>query len=96
MKVCPTNAVQPTLFEAGLEGLWSPVLKMKLGYCEYECTLCTQVCPTEAITGEVKQAHQIVQDKCISYGSCFDACTRDAIRFFPKREQTTTSERKAS
>lgn len=50
MKVCPTNAVQPTLFEAGLEGLWSPVLKMKLGYCEYECTLCTQVCPTGAIS----------------------------------------------
>jgi formate hydrogenlyase subunit 6/NADH:ubiquinone oxidoreductase subunit I len=49
MKVCPTNAIQPTLFEAGLEGLWSPVLKMKLGYCEYECTLCTQVCPTDAI-----------------------------------------------
>jgi ferredoxin len=49
MKVCPTNAIHPTLFEAGLEGLWSPVLNMKLGYCEYECTLCTQVCPTDAI-----------------------------------------------
>jgi Pyruvate/2-oxoacid:ferredoxin oxidoreductase delta subunit len=49
MKVCPTNAIQPTLFEAGLEGLWSPVMKMKIGYCEYECTLCTQVCPTKAI-----------------------------------------------
>ncbi len=49
MRVCPTNAIQPTLFEAGLEGMWSPVLKMKMGYCEYECTLCTQVCPTDAI-----------------------------------------------
>jgi ferredoxin len=49
MKVCPTNAVQPTLLEAGLAGLWSPVLNMRLGYCEYECTLCTQVCPTDAI-----------------------------------------------
>ena len=49
MKVCPTNGIQPTLFEAGLEGLWSPVLNMKLGYCEYECNLCTQVCPTDAI-----------------------------------------------
>ena len=49
MKVCPTNAIHPTLLEAGLEGLWSPVMKMKIGYCEYECTLCTQVCPTDAI-----------------------------------------------
>ena len=49
MKVCPTNAIHPTFVEAGLEGMWSPVLKMKMGYCEYECTLCTQVCPTDAI-----------------------------------------------
>jgi len=49
MKVCPTNAIQPTLLEAGLAGLWSPVLDMKLGYCEYECNLCMQVCPTDAI-----------------------------------------------
>ncbi|MGW8182025.1 MAG: 4Fe-4S dicluster domain-containing protein, partial [bacterium] len=47
MKVCPTNAINPALFEAGLEGLWSPVMNMNLGYCEYECTLCTQVCPTD-------------------------------------------------
>jgi len=49
MKVCPTNVVQPTFLEAGLVGLWSPLLNMQLGYCEYECTLCTQVCPTDAI-----------------------------------------------
>lgn len=49
MKVCITNGLQPTLFEAGLEGVWSPVLVPKLGYCEYRCTLCGQVCPTGAI-----------------------------------------------
>jgi len=49
MKVCPTNAIQPALMEGGLEGLWTPVLKMRLGYCEYECNLCSQVCPTHAI-----------------------------------------------
>jgi polyferredoxin len=49
MKACPTNAIHPAALEAGLEGLWTPVLKMNPGYCEYECTLCTQVCPTGAI-----------------------------------------------
>lgn len=49
MKVCPTNAIQPALFEAGLEGLWTPILKMRIGYCEYTCVLCSQVCPTGAI-----------------------------------------------
>jgi polyferredoxin len=49
MKVCITNGLQPTLLEAGLEGIWSPVLIPKIGYCEYRCTLCGQVCPTGAI-----------------------------------------------
>jgi len=49
MKVCITNGLQPTLFEAGLEGIWSPILVPRIGYCEYRCTLCGQVCPTGAI-----------------------------------------------
>lgn len=49
MKVCPTNVIQPTMLEAGLEGLWSPILKTEMSYCEYKCSMCTQVCPTEAI-----------------------------------------------
>ena len=49
MKICPNNALHPALDEAGIEGLWSPVLIAKKGYCEPTCTLCTQVCPTAAI-----------------------------------------------
>ena len=49
MKVCTTNGLQPTLFEAGPEGIWSPVLVPVRGYCEFSCTLCGQVCPTGAI-----------------------------------------------
>jgi polyferredoxin len=49
MKVCPNNAIQPTLEEAGLEGLWSPTLVPRIGYCEPSCVLCSEVCPTGAI-----------------------------------------------
>jgi polyferredoxin/formate hydrogenlyase subunit 6/NADH:ubiquinone oxidoreductase subunit I len=49
MKVCPTGGLQPTLTEAGLEGLWTPMLVPQIGYCDYMCNLCGQVCPTEAI-----------------------------------------------
>jgi len=49
MKVCPTAALQPALHEAGLEGLWSPILVPRIGYCEQLCTLCGEVCPTGAI-----------------------------------------------
>jgi ferredoxin len=49
MKVCPTSGLQPALLEAGLEGLWTPVLASRLGYCDYSCTACGNVCPSGAI-----------------------------------------------
>lgn len=49
MKACPTNALQPALTEAGPEGLWTPRLVPTIGYCEYYCCLCSQVCPAGAI-----------------------------------------------
>jgi polyferredoxin len=49
MRVCIANGLQPSLMEAGLPGLWSPVLVPRIGYCEFNCTLCGQVCPTGAI-----------------------------------------------
>ncbi len=49
MKVCIGSALHPALFEAGATGLWTPLLQARIGYCEYNCTLCGQVCPTGAI-----------------------------------------------
>jgi MauM/NapG family ferredoxin protein len=49
MKVCTTGGLQPTLTEAGLEGLWTPQLVSRIGACDYTCNLCGQVCPTQAI-----------------------------------------------
>jgi MauM/NapG family ferredoxin protein len=49
MKVCITNGLHPTFLQAGFEGIWSPILIPRIGYCEYNCTLCGQVCPTDAI-----------------------------------------------
>lgn len=49
MMVCPTGGLQPDLGRAGLEGIYSPVLVPRIGYCEYHCTLCGQICPTGAI-----------------------------------------------
>jgi polyferredoxin len=49
MRVCPNNALHPTFMQSGLEGMWTPILIPKIGYCEPSCTLCGQVCPTGAI-----------------------------------------------
>jgi polyferredoxin len=49
MKVCLKNALHPTLLDGGAEGLWTPKLVPRVGYCEFNCTLCGEVCPSGAI-----------------------------------------------
>jgi MauM/NapG family ferredoxin protein len=46
---CLTGGLQPALFEAGIEGIWTPLLVGRLGGCEAECNLCGKVCNTQAI-----------------------------------------------
>ncbi len=43
------------------------------------CTACSRVCPVNAISGTVKEAHSIDQNKCIKCGACVDKCRFDAI-----------------
>ncbi len=80
-RACPTSAIQPALAEAGLEGLWTPVLVTRLGYCDYSCHACGQVCPVQAIpplTLEEKRQQvigwaYIDQNRCIpwaDFGDC--------------------------
>jgi polyferredoxin len=76
MKVCPNNALHPALTEAGLEGLWTPVMVPRIGYCESSCVLCSQVCPTGAIweitAKEKGWASPVTSDvKPISLGTAF-------------------------
>jgi MauM/NapG family ferredoxin protein len=49
MKVCPTSGLQPVVFEAGLEALWTPHLVPRLGHCDHGCNACGQICPSGAI-----------------------------------------------
>ncbi|MCD8151998.1 MAG: NADH-quinone oxidoreductase subunit NuoF [Clostridiales bacterium] len=43
------------------------------------CTLCQRNCPAGAITGEMKQPHNIDKDKCIKCGTCIEKCRFGAI-----------------
>lgn len=43
------------------------------------CTKCKRVCPHDAIEGEVKKMHRIIDEKCIKCGQCFEACPVKAI-----------------
>ena len=43
------------------------------------CTLCARHCPSDAITGKVKEIHVIDQSKCVKCGVCMEKCRFDAI-----------------
>lgn len=43
------------------------------------CTACARICPTGAITGAVKNQHQIDLAKCIKCGACMSKCHFNAI-----------------
>ena len=95
IKACPTNALQPALSEGGLEGLWTPILVARTGYCAAECTLCTEVCPTGAIDkltvygkGWVKHesAHQPIRlgTAFFDHGRCLPWATGEECGFCEK------------
>ncbi|MBN1393726.1 MAG: 4Fe-4S binding protein [Pirellulales bacterium] len=80
MKVCPTGVLQPAVLESGVEGMFSPRLVPRFvfeqTYCELNCTLCGQVCPSGAIPRLSEQAKlarpigkaYIDHDRCLPWG----------------------------
>jgi polyferredoxin len=75
MRVCPTNALQASTFEAGIEGFGAPILIPRMGYCEFSCNICGQVCPVQAIPplsleekqGQVIGRAYIDESRCIAW-----------------------------
>jgi len=75
MKVCIKNALQPAFMESGFEGMFTPHLVPRLGYCEFNCTLCGQVCPSNAIKRlDVKEKQSFMiglavfdKDRCLPF-----------------------------
>jgi MauM/NapG family ferredoxin protein len=103
MKVCIGSALHPAFHQAGASGLWTPLLMARLGYCEYNCTLCGQVCPTGAIKRlPVAEKRKVViglavfdKNRCLPYARgeeclvCEEHCpTGEKAIVFEEREVT--------
>jgi ferredoxin len=88
VKVCPSAGLQPIVVEAGWEGVGTPALVPRLGWCSYDCCVCGQVCPSGAIprlTLEEKReavmgVARIDREACIPWVDlrvctvCYDTC----------------------
>ncbi len=79
---CPNNALRPAVFEAGWDGLWTPILDPLSGYCDYDCDICGQVCPSGAIPAlalEKKRKAvigiaQVHYEECVRCMDCLEQC----------------------
>ena len=103
---CPTQVLQPTYFLYGLSGFLQPRMDYITNFCNFECTLCGEVCPTGAIlpvTGEEKKLLQLgksyfVKENCIVYtkdticGACSEHCPTKAVHMVPYKEKLNIPE----
>ena len=93
IRACPTNALQPAVFDAGLEGLWTPVVVPRIGYCDFSCNTCGQICPVQAIPPlslEVKRQEvigkaYIDQDRCIAWADQRDCIVCEEMCPLPEK-----------
>lgn len=90
VSACPNQVLRPS---SGLATLMQPEMSFERGYCRWECTRCSEVCPTGAInliTKEEKSATQIghavwIKENCVPLtdgvdcGNCARHCPAGAI-----------------
>ncbi|MBN3036699.1 MAG: 4Fe-4S binding protein [Bacteroidales bacterium] len=97
VSACPTHVLQPSLLEYGLAGMMQPFMDYGASFCNFECTVCGEVCPTGAIlpmTPEEKKQIQLgtarfIKDNCVVYtdgtacGACSEHCPTKAVQMVP-------------
>jgi ferredoxin-type protein NapF len=107
LKVCPNNALQSTLLEAGLAGLYTPRLVPRIGYCEEFCNFCGRICPTEAIHPLSLEEKRFIQmgvahidkTRCLAWDNekiclvCNEQCSYHAIVGDEKKRPTVKEEK---
>jgi ferredoxin len=94
---CPQQIIKPAFTEYGLAGIMQPVLSFDRGFCNYDCTICSEVCPAGAILALTKEAKHITQtgivhfikENCIvvtdgtNCGACSEHCPTQAVSMVP-------------
>jgi ferredoxin len=97
VSVCPTKVLQPAFLEFGITGLFQPRMDFHTNFCNFECTLCSEICPTGAILAVTKDQKKTIQigvskfiknicivvDKHTVCGACSEHCPTKAVEMVP-------------
>nr|WP_320192658.1 4Fe-4S dicluster domain-containing protein [uncultured Desulfobacter sp.] len=97
VSACPSRVLVPSVFSFGLSGMMQPRMDFNAGHCNYDCTVCSNICPSGAIlplTVEEKQQTQVgvakfIKENCVVYtdntncGACSEHCPSKAVHMKP-------------
>jgi ferredoxin len=94
---CPSQVLTPSLFDYGIGGMLQPKMNYDASYCNYDCVVCSRVCPTGALlpldlaekkTVQIGKA-TFVKNDCIvvtkkaDCGACSEHCPTKAVHMIP-------------
>jgi formate hydrogenlyase subunit 6/NADH:ubiquinone oxidoreductase subunit I len=95
VSACPSHVIEPAVLHYGsLRGFMKPRLDFDKGFCNINCTVCTDVCPDGALTPLTPEAKQttriglayIAHPRCIivkdgtACGACAECCPTAALQ----------------
>lgn len=100
---CPSHVLKPAFMDYGWGGMMQPKMDFEHGFCNFDCTVCADVCPNGALlplTKEEKHKLQpgkvvFVLQNCIvntdgtSCGACSEHCPTQAVSMVPYKNGLT-------
>lgn len=100
---CPSRVLKPAFMDYGVGGMMQPKMDFEHGFCNFDCTVCADVCPNGALlplTMEEKHRLQMgrvvfVKENCIvftdetSCGACSEHCPTQAVSMVPYKNGLT-------
>ncbi|MDO4583506.1 MAG: 4Fe-4S dicluster domain-containing protein [Planctomycetia bacterium] len=100
---CPVQILKPAVGEYGLEGFLAPRMDFTRGFCNFDCTICSEICPNDAIdilTMAQKHLTQVgkvvfIEDNCVvkvdetNCGACSEHCPTQAVQMVPYKGSLT-------
>lgn len=103
---CPDQVLRPSITQHGLAGFLQPYQDFTVAFCSYNCSNCSQICPTGAIqpltveerrtvrtgTAEFFQDRCVVKTKGTSCGACNEHCPTQAVHMVPWKGNLTIPE----
>ncbi|MDR1121757.1 MAG: 4Fe-4S dicluster domain-containing protein [Dysgonamonadaceae bacterium] len=100
---CPSHVIKPSFLEYGIGGIMQPVMSYEKGFCNYHCSLCSEICPNGALKPLTKEEKQLTQigyvvfnpDICVvitngtNCGACSEHCPTQAVKMLPYKDGLT-------